>query len=114
MHCCGLCAGCYHDLCAKINPFCIVRENMNIKKVINMAGVSIVILIMFLTYKNYAAPAEAITGDYVQQAGGVQNARLRIEGGTYIMEPSTLELGKTVRMEVDMNTVRGCARSVNI
>jgi uncharacterized protein len=45
---------------------------------------------------------------------GVQNVKLSMQGVTYIMQPSTLKLGVPVRMEVDMDSVNGCMRTVVI
>jgi len=87
---------------------------MEMKKIINMVGVGIVVLILFMTYSNSASPAPRAAGNTVAEVSGVQNVKLRVEGGTYILEPSTLEAGKQVRLEVDMNSVQGCARSIVI
>jgi hypothetical protein len=46
--------------------------------------------------------------------GDVQNVKLSVSGGTYILIPSVLKKGVPVRMEADMTTLRGCSRSVVI
>ncbi|HYD03958.1 MAG TPA: cupredoxin domain-containing protein [Alphaproteobacteria bacterium] len=46
--------------------------------------------------------------------GDAQQVKLSVQGGTYILSPSTLKKDVPVRMEVDMNTVKGCARSIVI
>jgi hypothetical protein len=48
------------------------------------------------------------------QSGKVQNVKLSVSGGSYILTPSILKKDIPVRMEVDLTTVNGCARSVVI
>src|SRR3989338_1864025 len=54
-----------------------------------------------------------LTGN-IAQGGEYQKATLRVENYGYVVEPNVLQAGVPVRMEVDLNTVKGCARSVNI
>ena len=46
--------------------------------------------------------------------GEVQNVNLRVVGGNYVLEPSTLKKGVPVRMVVDTGSVVGCARDIVI
>jgi uncharacterized protein len=46
--------------------------------------------------------------------GDAQQVKLSVKGGTYILTPSILKKDVPVRMEVDMNSVKGCARSIVI
>lgn len=46
--------------------------------------------------------------------GDVQKVKLSVSKGQYILTPSTLQKDIPVRMEVDLNTVFGCARAVVI
>jgi plastocyanin domain-containing protein len=46
--------------------------------------------------------------------GEVQNVKLSVSGGTYILTPSVLRKDIPVRMEADMATLKGCSRSVVI
>ncbi|MGV8172398.1 MAG: hypothetical protein ACP5OA_06930 [Candidatus Woesearchaeota archaeon] len=47
-------------------------------------------------------------------AGEVQNVKLSVSGGTYILTPSVLKKDIPVRLEADLSTVRGCSRDVVI
>jgi hypothetical protein len=46
--------------------------------------------------------------------GDVQNVKLSVSGGSYVLTPSVLKKGVPVRMEADLATVRGCSRDVVI
>jgi uncharacterized protein len=49
-----------------------------------------------------------------QANGEVQNVRLTVVGGNYVLEPSTLKKGVPVRMNADLNSVVGCSRDIVI
>jgi uncharacterized protein len=54
-------------------------------------------------------------GTNVNTAGGVQNVKLTLNNNyDYVLEPGVLKKGVPVRMEVDLKSVVGCARSVTI
>ena len=57
-----------------------------------------------------------LEGDVIQEFNNsdVQLVKLRVEGGNYIMEPSTLKVGVPVRVEADINKMPGCSKSVVI
>lgn len=57
------------------------------------------------------AVANGVSGN---SNGEVQNVKLSYENYEYKLSPSTLKQGVPVRMEVDLNTVTGCMRSVVI
>lgn len=46
--------------------------------------------------------------------GEVQNVKLTVSGGTYILTPSVLKKDVPVRMEADFNSLKGCSRDVVI
>jgi plastocyanin domain-containing protein len=46
--------------------------------------------------------------------GEVQNVKLSVSGGTYILSPSVLKKDVPVVMTADMATLKGCSRSVVI
>ena len=46
--------------------------------------------------------------------GEVQDVKLSVSGGTYILTPSVLKKDVPVRMVADLTTVRGCSRDVVI
>lgn len=47
-------------------------------------------------------------------AGDMQDVLLRFENYEYVLSPSTLKAGVPVRMEVDLDSVYGCMKSVVI
>jgi hypothetical protein len=54
------------------------------------------------------------TGTTVTGTGEIQDVKLTVTGGTYILTPSVLKKGVPVRMEADLTTVRGCSRDIVI
>jgi plastocyanin domain-containing protein len=46
--------------------------------------------------------------------GEVQNVKLSVSGAKYILTPSVLKKDVPVRMEADLNTLKGCSRDVVI
>lgn len=73
----------------------------------------VILVIMFFNSKPGFAKLE---GDVIQEFNNsdVQLVKLRVEGGNYIMEPSTLKVGVPVRVEADINKMPGCSKSVVI
>jgi len=49
-----------------------------------------------------------------EQDKKVQNVKLTFDAKGYVVTPSTLTKGVPVRMEVDLDTVKGCMRTVVI
>ncbi len=49
-----------------------------------------------------------------EQQKKVQNVRLTADGSTYIVTPSTVTKDVPVKLEVDLDTVKGCLRTVVI
>jgi plastocyanin domain-containing protein len=56
----------------------------------------------------------ANNGVNAAQTGEVQEVKLSVSGGTYILTPSVLKKDIPVRMVADMATLKGCSRSVVI
>lgn len=54
------------------------------------------------------------TGSTTGTTGEVQNVKLSVSGANYILTPSVLKKDVPVRMEVDLTTVRGCAKDIVI
>ncbi len=44
----------------------------------------------------------------------VQVVKLSVQGGTYILNPSTIKKGIPVRIEADLSKMPGCSKSINI
>lgn len=47
-------------------------------------------------------------------AGEGQTVKMYVQGGQYILEPSTFKVGQKVRIEAEISRVPGCAKSVVI
>jgi plastocyanin domain-containing protein len=100
------------------------EDNMKTKTLLIIGAIIIVAGIIALTAKNIFAkngPAyqygtqENVVNSAAGKTGDVQYVKLTLDKNyNYALEPSTLKKGIPVRMEVDMNTVVGCARSVTI
>lgn len=90
-------------------------------KILIIGGALLIVLfIAVLGMKNFAFGATSNSGTNTAgqttqlQNGEVQNVKLKMVNYGYVMEPSTLKVGVPVRMEVDLNTVVGCARDFTI
>jgi plastocyanin domain-containing protein len=59
-----------------------------------------------------AVPVSAQASKPVQTK--VQTVKLSVDDKGYVVTPDTVVAGVPVRMEVDLNTVKGCARTVVI
>lgn len=77
--------------------------------------IAIIVLSFSIVIANNSQ-ASVVTGNVVNTgaSGEVQRVILRVDGGQYVLEPSTLTAGKPVRIEADLSSVRGCAASVRI
>ncbi|MGV8086369.1 MAG: hypothetical protein ACP5N1_01935 [Candidatus Woesearchaeota archaeon] len=49
-----------------------------------------------------------------QNTGEFQTVKLSVTGGTYVLTPSVLKKDIPVRMEADLNSLKGCSRDVVI
>jgi uncharacterized protein len=82
------------------------------------SAVLIVVLFGFVSAKTIGSDATSstITGGTTAEimVAGVQEVYLGMDRSGYTVEPSTFKKDVAVRMEVDMSTVSGCMRSVNI
>ena len=57
---------------------------------------------------------EAPTTNSVGGSGEVQVVKLSVVNGNYVMDPSTIKKGSTVRMEADISKMPGCSKGVVI
>jgi plastocyanin domain-containing protein len=71
-----------------------------------MRGIVLVLIVLPLVALFPALPA-------FSQSAKVQNVKLTFDKG-YVLTPSTLTKGVPVKMEVDLDTVKGCMRTVVI
>jgi plastocyanin domain-containing protein len=94
-----------------------VEDNMDktLRNVIIFAALILVIATVFTVValsKNVSD--NSITDKTITTNGEVQNVRLSVSGGTYIITPSVLKKDVPVVMTADMSTLTGCSRSVVI
>lgn len=61
-----------------------------------------------------AASGNDVNGANAATTGEVQDVTLSVVGGNYVITPSTLKKGIPVRMTADLNSMKGCSRSVVI
>lgn len=97
-----------------------------VRNVIMFAAIILVVAVAFTVFmvSKHDSPSSAtsqitttgnaLTGANTATTGEVQNAKLSVVGGTYIITPSTLKKGIPVRMEADLATVVGCSRDIVI
>jgi plastocyanin domain-containing protein len=96
---------------------------INFKQIVVSAAVLIVFSIVLVAARNYAQGSVSYTtvreplynsnsNPVAAGQNGVTNVKLWMEGYEYKMEPSTFTQGVPVRMEVDLNTVTGCMRTI--
>jgi len=62
----------------------------------------------------FAAPGGALAQSGGDQATKVQLVKLSFDDKGYVVTPSTVTKGIPVKMEVDLDTVKGCMRTVVI
>jgi plastocyanin domain-containing protein len=71
---------------------------------------SIVLAVAALLSASVTSHAQPST----QDAAKIQSVRLTFDAKGYVVTPSTLTRGVPVRMEVDLDSVKGCMRTVVI
>jgi plastocyanin domain-containing protein len=62
----------------------------------------------------FAVPGAVLAQSGQEQAKKVQLVKLSFDDKGYVMTPSTVTKGVPVKMEVDLDTVKGCMRTVVI
>lgn len=62
----------------------------------------------------FAAPVAVFAQGAKEQAKPVQVVKLSFDDKGYVVTPSTVAKGVPVKMEVDLDTVKGCMRTVVI
>ncbi|MEM4260136.1 MAG: cupredoxin domain-containing protein [Candidatus Woesearchaeota archaeon] len=98
----------------------MIKENKMNKYLIMGGAILIFLFIGIFSIKNFAFGAvdtnriKTPSQTTQLQTGEVQNVGLSMANGYYVINPSILKVGVPVRMEVDMNTVVGCARDFTI
>jgi uncharacterized protein len=84
------------------------------KNIFYLGMIMIIVISMgIVMIKPGSSSSSEITGNVV--AGGkVQNVKVKVVNGEYILEPSELKKDVLVRMEGDVNNMPGCSRAVVI
>jgi len=78
-----------------------------------IAGIGIVILV-FAVFVFVNSGSATTTGNNVISDEEVQVVKLSVEGGNYVLSPSTIKKDIPVRIEADMSKMPGCSKSVVI
>jgi len=86
---------------------------MKIKKN-SMYLVAILFLVIGGGYFMIGNTNATITGNVIGTNGEVQNVKLYVENGDYVLEPSELKKDVLVRLEADMSKLQGCSRAIVI
>ncbi len=98
-----------------------MKKNMNNEEKIHksnhfskwgIAFVILAIILIVLGATNFFVTGNVISG--FQDNENVQIVKLKTEGSTYVLEPSTFKKGVPVRIEADMSQMLGCSRAVVI
>lgn len=88
------------------------------KSLFRFAGffIAIILVIMFFSFYGTNASGEGISGKIISGAnyGNAQVVKLSVEGGKYVLEPSTIKAGLPVRIEANLAEMPGCSKSVSI
>lgn len=74
--------------------------------------IAIVVIAAIFIFAN--SGSATITEKNVGSNTNVQTVKLSVQGGSYVMNPSSLKKGVPVRIEADMSNMPGCSRSVVI
>ena len=76
--------------------------------------IGIIVGFIFLGKASASEETNQITGNTIANAEGTQHVRVSMTRNEYIFTPPTVTKDIPVRMEVDMNSVVGCYRSIVI
>lgn len=90
------------------------------KTLYKSAFLIIFLIIIIMLFKNFDSVGAVVNGNAIAiqpanvQSGDVQNAKMKVVGGKYIIEPNSFKVGVPVRIESDISQIPGCAKSVVI
>jgi plastocyanin domain-containing protein len=74
-------------------------------------GIILLIVLIFGIFMLSGSGNVKLNENILASKGQVQVVKLSVEGGKYIMNPSEIEKGVTVRIEADMTKMPGCSKS---
>ncbi len=88
-------------------------------KIFGVVVLIVIVLMLFNIFSNGGAQTNVdsknyLAGNVVAASGDVQVAKIRVDGGQYIIEPSSFKKGITVRLEGDLSNMPGCSKSIVI
>lgn len=79
--------------------------------------IAVIILIVFgafLIKGSDTSGVKSVSGKTVASTGDVQVVKLSVVNGDYVLNPSQLKKGVTVRLEADLSKMPGCSKSIVI
>jgi plastocyanin domain-containing protein len=80
----------------------------------NIYTIGIIVLIV-LIFGIFLIKDSKIEGNTViNKEGNIQIVKLSVEGGKYILNPSEIKNGVTVRLEADLSKMPGCSKTIVI
>ncbi len=74
----------------------------------------IIVLGFFIISNGASATGNAIVGNTIIPSGDAQVVKLSVEGGNYVLTPSTFKKDVPVRIEADVSKMPGCSKSIVI
>ncbi|PIN91303.1 hypothetical protein COU57_01185 [Candidatus Pacearchaeota archaeon CG10_big_fil_rev_8_21_14_0_10_32_14] len=82
------------------------------KKAYMMIGMIMLLVVLMGAFLLSGNENKGVTGNSVN--GEIVEAKLWVEGGNYVMTPSTFKKGQTVRLEADVSRMPGCSKGIVI
>jgi plastocyanin domain-containing protein len=79
-----------------------------------MTSTAVAVAAVVLAVAFFAAPGAVLAQAGKDQAKPVQLVKLSFDDKGYVVTPSTVTKGVPVKMDVDLDTVKGCMRTVVI
>jgi plastocyanin domain-containing protein len=94
-----------------------MENKENIKKSNHLSKGNILFGIILITLLLMGVTNFFVTGNVISVFQGNENiqiVKMKVQGSSYILEPSTIKKGVPVRMEADMTKIVGCSQSIVI
>ncbi len=94
------------------------RKGSNIPYIISIGAILVLLFAVVYFNSNGSMSANVINANGVndnsRSSGDIQVVKLKVEGGSYVLNPSSFKKGIPVRIEAEMSTLVGCSRGIVI
>lgn len=90
---------------------------MKLNQIIRSSAIAVVLAVVIFSFTGLVNGNENVNKEIKKSyinTNEIQNVKLSMQGWEYKLEPSTLKEGVHVKLEVDMDNVRGCMRDIVI